>query len=66
MLLSMIVVITSWAPVFAFSTPGMPPQNAPPRTPARMTMQDERAEPGTSAIHENVPTHAAAVAPTSS
>ena len=37
MLFSMIVVITSWAPVFAFSTPGMPPQKAPPSTPARVT-----------------------------
>ena len=32
----MIVVITSWAPVRAFSTPAMPPQIAPPIMPARI------------------------------
>ena len=65
MLFSMIVVITSWAPVFAFSTPGMPPQKAPPSTPARVTTSSASGA-GTSAIHANVPTHAAAVAPTRS
>jgi len=36
MKLSMIVVITSWAPVWARSQPGMPPQMAPPMKPARI------------------------------
>ena len=34
MLLSMIVTITSWAPVRALRTPGMPPQSPPPTAPA--------------------------------
>ena len=33
---SMIVLITSWAPVRALRNPAMPPQNAPPTSPARM------------------------------
>ena len=32
----MIVVITSWAPVRALSTPGIAPYAAPPNTPARI------------------------------
>ena len=34
--LSMIVTMTSWAPVWDFRTPAMLPQIAPPTTPARM------------------------------
>ena len=34
MKLNMMVVMTSWAPVFALSSPAMPPQTMPPITPA--------------------------------
>ena len=38
MVLSMIVMITSWAPVRGPSTPGMPPHSPPPTAPARSTI----------------------------
>ena len=40
MKLSMIVVMTSCAPVFALRMPGMKPQKAPPRKPATITTID--------------------------
>ena len=44
----MIVVMTSWAPVFAFRNPGTKPQAAPPTKPARIArgrwMTDGRSQ----------------------
>ena len=62
MLFSMMVTMTSWAPVVAFSTPGMPPHSPPPTAPARITIGTSRI-PGTSWRKLNVPTQAASVAP---
>ena len=62
MLLSMIVVITSWAPVLARRTPGMPPHSAPPTKPARMMIGTAMIA-GTSYMNDQVPTQAAVTPP---
>ena len=58
MLLSMIVLITSCAPVLARSTPGIPPHTNPPSAPAINTIGIARMA-GTSATQAKVATHAA-------
>ncbi len=63
--LSMIVEITSWAPVLARSTPGIAPHIAPPRKPAN-TITGTAMIDGTSNIHDHVPTQAAVMPPTRS
>ena len=65
MLLSMIVTITSCAPVRALSTPGMKPYRPPPTMPASRMIGISRI-PGSPASQLQVPTHAATVAPTRS
>ena len=62
MLFSMIVVMTSWAPVRARSTPGIPPHRAPPRKPARRMIGTARIA-GVSYMNDHVPTHAAVTPP---
>ncbi len=59
MLLSMIVVITSWAPVLARSQPGTPPQMAPPSAAATSTI-GRRMTAGRSKVN---PTHSPAMPP---
>ena len=70
MLLSMIVTITSWAPVRALSTPGMPPHSAAAERPRRDDDRDEQragdvgqpaegADPrGRGGAHEQLALHA--------
>ena len=53
--LSMMVLITSWAPVLVRSTPGIPPQKAPPSVPA-MRISGMATMPGRSDIHDSAPT----------
>ena len=52
---NMMVLITSWAPVLARSTPGTPPQKAPPKVPA-MRISGMATMPGRSDIHDSAPT----------
>ena len=60
----MMVLITSWAPVLARSTPGIPPQMAPPMVPA-MRISGMATMPGKSDIHDSAPTKAAVTPPAS-
>src|SRR6476659_6295704 len=57
---SMIVVTTSWAPVRAFSSPGMKPQNPPTIAPARI---DARIARGAGQVATAAPVPAPATAP---
>jgi hypothetical protein len=54
----MIVVITSWAPVRALSTPAIPPHTAPPRNPA-ITASGRWMALGRSQVNPTQPAHVA-------